>query len=210
MLNRLTEAMAIESLRRGGLVVFPTETRYCLGCRAADAAAVARLLRAKHRPDGKPLPVLLPSVRSLERIEPEAPLLVLAEAIWPGPVTLVIAAFPGLASAVTAGTNMVGVRVSGHPVAARLVAALGEPIVATSANRSGQAAPATPDACDVAGLEGVEGLIDGGAVSGAPATVVGLVEGALRVFREGPVSAAHVQAVWARVRGDSTLRPTDV
>ena len=57
MLNRLTEVMAIESLRRGGLVVFPTETRYCLGCRAGDDEAVARLLRAKHRPDGKPLPV---------------------------------------------------------------------------------------------------------------------------------------------------------
>jgi L-threonylcarbamoyladenylate synthase len=102
---------------------------------------------------------------------------------------------------VTADTNMVGVRVSGHPVAARLVAALGEPIVATSANRSGQPAPATPEACDAAGLEGVDGLVDGGSVSGAPATVVGLVEGALRVFREGLVSAEHVQATWTRIRG---------
>lgn len=200
MLNRLTEAEAIAHLRRGGVIVFPTETRYCLGCRAGDAEAVARLQRAKQRPDGKPLPVLLPNARSLERIEPETPLLGLAEAFWPGPLTLVVPAFPGLASAVTADTNMVGVRVSSHPVAARLAAGLGEPLVATSANRSGEPPTATADACDVAGLEDVDGIVDGGAVSGVRSTVVGLVEGELSIFQEGPIAAERVREVWARLR----------
>jgi L-threonylcarbamoyladenylate synthase len=202
MLKRLTEAEAIEALRQGGVVVFPTETRYCLGCRAADPEAVARLQRAKQRPDGKPLPVLLPNVRSLERFEPETPLLGLADAFWPGPLTLIVPAFPGLASAVTADTNMVGVRVSGHPVAVRLAAGLGEPLVATSANRSGAAPTSTAAACDTAGLDGVVGIVDGGEVSGVRSTVVGFVEGALRIFQEGPITAERVQAEWARLRGD--------
>lgn len=202
MLNRLSEEEALAHLQRGDVVAFPTETRYCLGCRAADAQAVARLLRAKQRPDGKPLPVLLPSPRSLERIEPETPLLGLAEAFWPGPLTLIIPAFPGLASAVTADTNMVGVRVSIHPVAARLAAAMGEPLVATSANRSGAAPTATAADCDVAGLEGVSGIVDGGEVSGVRSTVVGLVEGELRIFQEGPIARDRVLAAWTRLRGD--------
>ena len=202
MLKRFSEAEAIACLRAGGLVVFPTETRYCVGCRAGDATAVGRLLDDKRRPDGRPLPVLLPAVRSLERIEPETPLLALADAFWPGPLTLVVPAFPGLAAAITADTNMVGVRVSAHPVAARLAAGLGEPLVATSANRSGDAAPATAEACDAAGLDHVDGLVDGGAVTGASSTVVGLVEGELRVFREGPISAAEVLRIWTRSRSE--------
>lgn len=200
MLTRLTEEEAITCLRAGGLVVFPTETRYCLGCRALDPEAVGRLKRAKSRPDGKPLPVLLPSLRSFERFEPESPLVGLAEAFWPGPLTLVVPAFPGLAPAVTGGTNMVGVRVSGHPVAARLVQGLGEPLVATSANRSGASATASAGECDAAGLEGLEGIVDAGLVSGAQSTVVGLVEGTLQVFRAGTITIDQVFETWNRLR----------
>lgn len=200
MLKRLTEAEAIERLRAGGVVVFPTETRYCLGCRAADAGAVSRLLAEKGRPDGRPLPVLLPTADALERLEPETPLVALTEAFWPGPLTVVVPAFPRLAPALTAHTNMVGVRVSAHPVAARLVLGLGEPLVATSANRSGAAAPATPEACDAAGLDEADGLVDAGPVGGTSSTVVGLVDGELRIFREGPIPAADIEAVWRRAR----------
>jgi len=197
MLKRLDEDATIERLRQGGVVVFPTETSYSLGCRAGDATAVARLVTLKGRPDGRPLPVLLPSMRALERHQAETPLLSLAQAFWPGPLTLVVPAFPGLAQAVTGATNMVGVRLSGHPVAARIAQALGEPVVATSANRSGAAAPSTPVACDLAGLEGADGLLDAGPVAGSKSTVVGIVDGALHVFREGPISAAALRAVWA-------------
>jgi len=197
MLKRLDEDQTIERLRQGGVVVFPTETSYSLGCRAGDATAVARLVALKGRPDGRPLPVLLPSMRALERHQPETPLLTLAQAFWPGPLTLVVPAFPGLAQAVTGATNMVGVRLSGHEVAARIARALGEPIVATSANRSGAAAPSTADACDAAGLDGADGLLDAGPVAGSKSTVVGIVDGALHVFREGPIAAASLRAAWA-------------
>lgn len=200
MLPRLTVDEAAARLRAGGVVAFPTETSYGLGCRAFDAAAVERVVRAKGRPEGKPLPVLLPDVETLRRLQPETPLLVLAEAFWPGPVTLVVPAFPGLPAPITADTNMVGVRVSPHPVARALVAALGEPLVATSANRTGEPASADAEACDRAGLVGVDGLVDGGPVPGGASTVVGLVDGDLHLFREGPVSEAELRAVWERAR----------
>ncbi len=200
MLTRLTIDAAAATLRKGGLVVFPTETSYGLGCRAFDAEAVARVVAAKGRPDGKPLPILLPSITDLRKRHLETPLTVLAEAFWPGALTLVVPAFPGLPAPITADTNMVGVRMSAHPIAKALVAAVGEPIVATSANRSGQPAASTPEACDAAGLEGVDGMIDGGVLSGTASTVVGLHHGELAVFRAGPVGLDELQAVWQQAR----------
>lgn len=198
MLKRISEEETVAILRRGGVVVFPSETSYSLGCRAGDRDAVSRLMALKRRPDGRPLPVLLPSLRALQRHQPDTPLLALAQAFWPGPLTLVVAAFPGLASSITGDTNMVGVRVSGHPVAARIALALGEPIVATSANRSGQPAPNSPEACDAAGLDDADGLLADGPVPGSKSTVVGLVDGTLRVFREGPITTDAIEAAWAR------------
>lgn len=200
MLTRLTIDAAAATLRKGGLVVFPTETSYGLGCRALDAGAVARVVAAKGRPDGKPLPILLPSIDDLRKRRLETPLTVLAEAFWPGALTLVVPAFPGLPAPITADTNMVGVRMSAHPIAQALVAALGEPIVATSANRSGRPAASSPFECDAAGLEGVDGMIDGGAVSGTASTVVGLVHGELEVFRAGPVGFDELRGVWQQAR----------
>lgn len=195
-MRRLSIDEAIARLKAGGVVVFPTETSYAIGCRAYDAEAVARVVAAKHRPDGKPLPILLPSVRALTRKRLETPLAVLAEALWPGPLTLVVPAFPGLPARITADTNMVGVRVSGHPIARALVEGVGEPLVATSANRSGEPAASSPEACDAAGLTGVDGLVDGGALAGSKSTVVGLDRGELRIFREGPIGRARLEAVW--------------
>ncbi len=198
MLPRLTLDAALARLRSGGVVAFPTETSYCIGCRAADAGAVARVVAAKHRPEGKPLPVLLPDLETLRRLEPETPLLVLADAFWPGPVTLVVPAFPGLPAQVTADTNMVGVRVTAHPIAGALVRALGEPLVATSANRSGEPAATTAAECDA--LQGLDGVLDGGPAPGTHCTVVGFVDGDLHLFRAGPVEEAVLRAVWDTAR----------
>ena len=199
-LMRMDIDTARACLRRSGLVVFPTDTSYGLGCRALDAAAVERLIYAKGRPDGKPLPVLLPSIEELLRRQLDTPLLALARAFWPGPLTIVIPAFPGLPAAVTADTNMVGVRVSAHPVARALVEFLGEPLVATSANRSGQPAATTPEACDAAGLLRVDGIVDAGAVEGGTSTVVGLVDGDLHLYREGRITEENLRAVWNESR----------
>lgn len=199
-MRRLTVEEGVARLKAGGVIVFPTETSYGVGCRAYDADAVERVVRAKGRPDGKPLPILLPSVEALHQKRLETPLLALAEAFWPGPLTLVVPAFPGLPAPITADTNMVGVRVSAHPIARALVRGLGEPLVATSANRSGQPAAATAEACEAAGLDGVDGLVDGGALTGDASTVVGLDRGRLTIFREGPIGRDVLEAIWRQSR----------
>lgn len=199
-MKRLEVDEAVAILKAGGVIVFPTETSYGIGCRAYDAAAVARVVSAKGRPEGKPLPVLLPSVEALRQKRLETPLAILADAFWPGPLTLVVPAFPGLPAPITADTNMVGVRVSAHPIARALVEALGEPLVATSANRSGHPAAATAEDCAAAGLVGVDGLVDGGKLEGHASTVVGLDRGELRIFRQGPISEHALAEVWSRAR----------
>lgn len=200
MLSRLSIDQAAERLCAGGVILFPTETCYGIGARAFDEAAVERIVAVKQRPSGKPLPVLVPTIAYLRRRQLESPLLVLAEIFWPGPLTLVVPAFPGLPAAVTAGTNMVGIRQSAHPVAQALVERVGEPIIATSANRSGEPAAADLIACDQAGLETVDGVIDGGALSGTPSTVVGFVHGSLRIFRAGPIAEADLRVAWQQAR----------
>ena len=196
---RLSINDGIQRLRDGGLIAFPTETCYALGCRASDTAAVGRLVALKHRPKGKPLPVLIASVEALSTVLPESPLYVLADAFWPGPLTLVVPAFPGLAAPVTAGTNMVGVRISAHPTARALVKALGEPLVATSANLSGQAGATTPEMVEEYGLA-ADGIVDAGAVPHGKSTVVGMGADGLIFFSEGDIAAGAVRRAWAPSR----------
>lgn len=199
MLDRLNVQEAIDRLRGGELVLVPTETNYALMCKALDGDAVARVIAAKGRPPGKPLPVMISGVHAMEHYGLETPLRGLAERFWPGPLTLVVPAFPGLPGAVTADTNMVGLRVTSHDVARAIIEGVGEPLVATSANRSGQPAASSAAACDAAGLAGVAGLVDGGETPGGRSTVVGLSRGKLVIHREGPLTQEALTAAWAAI-----------
>ena len=195
--GRIAEAASV--LRRGGVIAYPTETFYGLGALATDGAAVERLVRAKDRPDGQPLPLLGASLAQLEavaRFDPQA--LRLAGAFWPGPLTLVLPARPGLHAAITGGGQTVGVRVTSGRVAAALAAAAGGALVATSANRAGE-----PPAATVAGLDPVlrarlDLVLDGGATPGGmPSTVVALDAGRLTLLRPGVVPIEALRTVLA-------------
>ena len=200
MLSKLTLEDALALLKEGGVIAFPTETSFGLGCRAYDPDAVARGVAAKGRPDGKPLPILLPDKTYLTNHGMDMPLMALAERFWPGALTLVVPAFPGLPSPVTAGTNMVGVRVSGHPIANQLVMALGEPIVGTSANLTGQPAAYSSSDLFASGLTGLDGFLDGETSGGAASTVVGMTDGKLSFFRDGPITRDEIETVWRSAR----------
>jgi L-threonylcarbamoyladenylate synthase len=187
------EAAAHEAatvLRAHGLVAFPTETFYGLGAAALDAAAVARLLEAKGRPEGKPLLVLVDSVAMVaslvEEIPPRARELMTRH--WPGALTLVLRARDIVPPAVTAGTRTVGVRLSPHPLARRVVAALGAPVTAPSANVS-DAAPPTTAAEVLAQLDGrIDLVLDAGATPGGlPSTVLDVTTDPPRIIRDGAV-----------------------
>jgi len=136
---------AIGLLGRGGLVAYPTETVWGLGADAARAEAVGRVVQWKGRSSDKAFPVLVGGLASLEKLGVEVGPLAreLAEAFWPGPLTLVLPSRACLAPGVARGDGALGVRVSAHPVAHALATGLeragGGPLVATSFNRSGEA-----------------------------------------------------------------------
>ncbi len=189
-------AGAAAALRRGEVIAYPTETFYGLGALAADGAAVERLLRAKSRPDGKPLPLLGADLAQLEAVARFSPLaLRLAAAFWPGPLTLVLPARPGLHPALTGGGGTVGLRVTSGEVAAALARAAGGALVATSANPAGQPPPTTAAGLDPALRARLDLVLDAGATpGGSPSTVVAVEEGRLVLLRAGAVG---MERVWA-------------
>jgi len=153
----------VDALRRDGVAIFPTETVYGIGASAFSHAGIRRIYQLKGRRWNKPLALLVPSLEAasplVETIPPEA--IRLAEAFWPGPMTLVLTASP-LGKLVTGGLATIGVRIPNHPVALGILRAVGVPLATTSVNRSGQK-PATSGrtAARLFGSK-VDWMIDGG------------------------------------------------
>lgn len=186
-------------VRAGGLVAFPTETVYGLGCDATDAAAVARLYEAKARPRFNPLIAHLPSAEAAlaqGRFDPVATRL--AAAFWPGPLTLVVPLAPGSAvcDLARAGLDSVGLRVPADPVARALLEAVGRPVAAPSANRSGHVSP-TCAAHVLADLDGrIDAVLDGGpAPVGLESTILACLGDGVRLLRPGGTPLEAVAAV---------------
>lgn len=192
---------AAEVLRSGGLVAFPTETVYGLGANALDAAAVRRIFEAKGRPADDPVIVHLASADELGRVARRVPAVArrLAEAFWPGPLTLLLPRAAAVPLEVTAGLDTVGVRVPDHPVALALISAAGVPIAAPSANRFGHTSPTLAEHV-LADLEGrVDVVLDAGPTPyGVESTVLDLSSGRPRVLRPGGVSVEALEQVLGR------------
>jgi L-threonylcarbamoyladenylate synthase len=180
---------AVGVLERGGLVAFPTETYYGLGALAQDRAAVRRIFEVKGRPETKPLLMLVDSIRMAETVgEVGARARALMARHWPGPLTLVLRARPGVPEDLTAGTGTVGVRLSPNPVARGLVRALGAPITAPSANPSGRRPATTAAAVLLYFPQGLDLVLDGGTTAGGePSTVLDTTVEPPRVLRQGAV-----------------------
>ncbi len=135
-------------LRGGAVLAIPTDTIYGLAADARSAAAVQRIFTVKGRDEGKPLPVLVGGREQAEELAASLPAAFapLAAAFWPGPLTLVLPARPGLPPQLLAGGASIAVRWPRAPIAQALLTACGFPLTATSANRSGQSGPAHGDA----------------------------------------------------------------
>ena len=198
-------AKAARILESGGLVAVPTETVYGLAARADSAEAVARIYAAKGRPDFNPLIVHVRDGAQAERygiFAPEAR--ALADAHWPGPLTLVVPACTdaGLADAVSAGLATIALRAPAHPVMRALLSAVDFPLAAPSANRSGFISP-TSAAHVIASLGGrIDLVLDGGVTTaGVESTIVAVrADGSLEELRPGPLQIAapgkggHIEA----------------
>lgn len=194
-------ARAVAVLRRGGLVAFPTETVYGLGADARSPAAVARIFAAKGRPPDHPLIVHLGTASQLAQWARDIPPAAhrLAEAFWPGPMTLVLPRAHDVPVAVTGGLDTVGLRVPDHPLALALLEAFGDGIAAPSANRYGRVSPTV--AAHVREELGatVDLLLDGGACTlGLESTIVDVTTAGVRILRPGAVTAQAIQHVLAQ------------
>lgn len=190
---------AVRALRAGELVILPTETVYGLAADAANPAAVAKLYAAKGRPSFNPL---IAHVRDLAAAAAIAVLddraRRLAEAFWPGPLTLVAPFRPagGVCDLARAGLDTVAVRVPAHPVARAVLAAFGGAIVAPSANRSGRPSPTRlADAVAETGASAAVALDGGPCRVGLESTVISLLEGPPRLLRPGAVTRVSLEAL---------------
>jgi L-threonylcarbamoyladenylate synthase len=190
---------AVERLRAGGVIVFPTESVYGLGADALNAGAVARLVAVRGRAADKPILVLVRDLAMAEALSPAFPSVArrLARRFWPGPLTLVVSARAGLPEALTAGTGTIGVRMPGHATAAALVAGLGRPLTAPSANPPGGVPPRLLAAAHACFGAAVDAYVDGGELPGGASTVIAVEGATVRVLREGLVSRAALDAALA-------------
>lgn len=191
--------LAAESVRTGGVIAFPTDTVYGLGCDPYNEDAVEKIFAIKGRMEVKPLPLLCSSLahaRRVARLDEKA--LKLAK-LWPGALTLVAElADTKISQKVTAGTGTVGVRIPNHECAIRLIDKCGGVIVGTSANRSGLgAARSAKDVLQM--LDGLDLLLDAGRTPlGVESTVVDVSKG-IKIVREGFVSRKQIESVLADV-----------
>ena len=199
-------ARAAEVLRTGGLLGLPTETVYGLAADARNAEAVARIFEAKGRPRFNPLIVHVPDLVAVGEIAVLTEgARVLAEAFWPGALTLVLPSRGVVADLVSGGLDTLAVRVPAHPVARAVLEAFGGPVAAPSANPSGRVSPTT--AAHVAEALGgrVDAIIDGGAcVVGLESTIVAPGDGGMRLLREGGIAREEIERVVGPVTSDLT------
>ncbi|PHR28306.1 MAG: threonylcarbamoyl-AMP synthase [Desulfotalea sp.] len=182
--------LAVEYLQQGQIVAFPTETYYGLGVDPTNVAAVARLFTLKKRPISKPLLLLISKIEQLASLTAFVPpeYLPLIEQYWPGPLTLIFPALASLNPKITAGTGTVGIRISPHPLAEKIVRGFGQAITATSANLSGM--PPAQTAQEVKSMFGdqVDYILDGGSTAaGLCSTVIAIRGSQLEVIRRGEI-----------------------
>ncbi len=201
MTTRVTQdaSDAVAALRAGGLVALPTETVYGLAGDARDPAAVARIFAAKGRPAHHPVIVHLPGTDSLDRWALAVPTWAraLAEALWPGPLTLVVARAPGVLDVVTGGQPTVGLRAPAHPLTQEVLRQFGGGLAAPSANRYGHVSPTTVEhvLSELGGVldESRDVILDGGRCPvGVESTIIGAWDDTPRLLRAGAITAEQV------------------
>ncbi len=191
LINRVSER-----LHQGGIIAIPTETFYGLAVDPFDATAVERLRRLKGREEGKPILVLISSLEQLPLVAREVPSMarILIDAFWPGPLTILFPAVPSLPGNLTAGTGLVGIRLSSCEPLMALLAYVG-PLTGTSANLADQPPARTALMVEQALGQEVDLIVDAGTTAGGlPSTVID-VQQPVRVVRDGAVTRQMIQNV---------------
>ena len=193
-------SFAVEVILRGGLVAVPTETVYGLAGNGLDAKAVAKIYEAKGRPSIKPLNLLVPNLGLVETVCAKIPesACLLAEAFWPGPLTMVLPHNGAVPDIVTAGGDTIGVRCPDHPLTLELLRLAAVPVAAPSANISDMPSPKSADEV-LAYFDGlIECVIDGGLCAlGFESTIISLVSKPYKILRQGALAEEEIRRVIA-------------
>ena len=216
----ILSASDAESIRRagriitsGGLVAFPTETVYGLGCDAMNAEAAAKVFEAKQRPQFDPLIVHIADLTQLEMVIASLPAVGqrLIDAFWPGPLTLVLPKQPAIPDLITAGLSTVAVRMPNHPVAQSLIREAGTPIAAPSANLFGYVSPTTAQHV-AAGLGNTVDLIldDGPCPIGVESTIVSLAGSQPELLRPGSITIEQLSSIVGSIRQSLSVNHTPI
>ena len=204
--KNMDEAAAI--LRDGGLVGIPTETVYGLGANGLNEEAVAHIFEAKGRPQDNPLILHIPNASWLERYCKDIPLTAykLADAYWPGPMTMILRRKDIVPDAVTAGLDTVGMRCPAHPLCRAIIDAAGVPVAAPSGNTSGRPSPTTAQHM-LEDMDGkIDAIVDGGPCSvGVESTIIDLTETPARLLRPGGITLEQLEAVLGEVAVDPAV-----
>lgn len=181
-------------IAKGGVVAIPTEALYTLVADPLNLAAVGRVFKAKGRESARSLPILIDDLVMAEDLSPELPtrFFLLARRFWPGPLTVIVPSSPKIPLKVTGNTGRLGLRMSKAPIVQKLLERLDQPLIATSANLSGQ--PTGRSGIEVfANLDGsVDLVLDGGACTGEGSTTVDVTEPYWRMIKEGAVSEKDI------------------
>src|SRR5258707_7189901 len=189
---------AVEALRAGDLVVFPTEPVYGLGANASNPAAVRKIFEVKGRPPDHPVIVHLDDPRYLRRWVSSLPPVAeqLAAKFWPGPLTLILPKAENVNDIVTGGQDSIGIRVPSHPIAQQLLNAFGGGIAAPSANRYGRLSPTKPEHVRDELGDAVGVILDGGECPiGLESTIVSCLNNEARLLRPGFITRSQLEQV---------------
>ena len=181
-------ATLVEVLERGEVVACPTETFLGLLADAGNERAIERVAELKGRPADMPIALLLPDALALAQVasSPSGEAQALMEAHWPGPLTILLAAKPGLSPRLTRN-GKVGVRVPGPSPAADLVRAFGRPLTATSANRTGEPPIRSAEELSETLVDGLGGVVPGVSPGGAPSTLIDTTTSPMQLLRSGAI-----------------------
>ncbi len=203
---------AAQALRSGRLVAFPTETVYGLGANALDEAAVGRIFEAKARPATNPLIVHVADVAEVDKVVADWPQVAgeLADAFWPGPLTLVLPKRVDVPDAVTASLDTVAVRMPAHSVALELIRQAGVPVAAPSANRYTEVSPTRAEHVLESLGDAVDVIVDAGPTEvGVESTVLSLVGERPEILRTGMVTREDIEKVAPQVVYAGPVQPDE-
>ena len=208
--NEIREAAQI--LRSGGLLGIPTETVYGLGASALNEDAVLHIFQAKGRPQDNPLIIHVPDVTWLERYCAQVPETAyrLAEAFWPGPLTMILPKSDAVPYETTGGLDTVAIRMPSHPAAQKLIKYSGGYIAAPSANTSGKPSPTVAKYVEEDMMGRIDAIIDGGEVGiGLESTIIDLTVTPPQILRPGYITQEKLSTVLGTVDTDTTILRAD-